>query len=147
MSDSFEHRLTARFYEVDRAGIIFYGRFYEYCHTALEELLREMFGHPAAIFEEHDFGMPLVHSEADYERPTRMGDRLVVTLRVERVGTRSVTFRYEIHGEAGDRRCVVRLVHAFVDLAQFAPIDIPQVFRAALQRVGLVDPTLPGGAS
>ena len=138
---SFEYKLTARFYEVDRAGIIFYARFYEYAHAALEELLTQMFGHPAAIFEAHDFGMPLVHSEADYMAPTRMGDRLIVSLSIERVGKGSVTFAYDIRSEEGEHRCSVKLVHAFVDMKTFAAIPVPALFRDGLQNMGLIAPS------
>ncbi len=134
---SFEHHLKARFYEVDRAGIIFFGRFYEYCHAALEELLEAMFGHPASIFETHGFGMPLVHSEADYKRPTRMGDNLRITVDVERVGAKSITFHYVVYGDQDDRRCDVRLIHCFVDLATFDAIAMPDVFLDGLKKVGL----------
>ncbi|MDP6943925.1 MAG: polyprenyl synthetase family protein [Myxococcota bacterium] len=41
---SFEHRLTVRFYEVDRAGIAFFGRVFEYCHAAYEALQLERRG-------------------------------------------------------------------------------------------------------
>ncbi len=61
---NFEHRLTARFYEIDRAGIVFYGRVYEYVHAALEELLEHIFGHPAAIFEAQTFALPNISRNA-----------------------------------------------------------------------------------
>ena len=55
---SFEHRLIVRFYEVDRAGIAFFGRIFEYCHAAYEGLLVAveradlfMVGRPPALEE------------------------------------------------------------------------------------------------
>lgn len=137
----FKHQITARFYEIDRAGIVFYGRFYEYCHAALEELLAAMFGHAEAIFVEKGFGMPLVHSEADYKKPTRMGDRLSIDVSVKRVGKRSITFEYLMTDDDGDERCTVRLVHCFVDMASFDAMAVPADFLAGLQRVGLIDPS------
>lgn len=135
---SFEHRLTARFYEIDRAGIVFFGRVYEYVHAALEELLAEVFGHAAAIFEEHGFGMPLVHSEADYRHPIRMGDRLVIRPTLSRVTRRSVTFTYAIDGEDGVHRSTVTLVHAFIDMADFSAIAVPAVFLDRIEKAGLL---------
>jgi hypothetical protein len=35
----FVHHHTARFFEIDRAGIVFFGRIFEFCHEAFEELL------------------------------------------------------------------------------------------------------------
>lgn len=134
----FVHHHTARFYEIDRAGIVFFARVYEYCHAAFEELQTRAFGHPGAIFDSLGFGMPLVHSEADYTRPIRLGDRLEIALRVAKVGARSVTFAYTIVGE-DDRapRAKVTLVHAFIDMTSFKGIQTPPSFLEGLARVGL----------
>ena len=134
---AFEFRITARFFEIDRAGIVFFGRVYEYAHAALEEALVLMFGHPEAMFSSLGFGMPLVHSEADYQHPMRMGDKLVVSMTVQRIGRSSVTFDYQITGEDQIPRCRGRLVHAFVDMTSFEGIAVPEVFVDALPLAGL----------
>ncbi len=134
---AFELRITARFYEIDRAGIVFFGRVYEYAHSALEEALALMFGHPETMFSKYRFGMPLVHSEADYQHPIRMGDRLIVRMHVERIGSRSITFLYQITGEDGLHRCQVKLVHAFIEMSSFKGIPIPREFLDALPKAGL----------
>lgn len=134
----FTHTLTARFYEIDRAGIVFFGRFYEWAHECFEELLRALFGHPEAMFGELGFGMPLVHSEADYKMPVRFGDRLSVSATVSRISERSATFTYVFSGtDDGIHRATVTLVHAFVDLASFRGIPVPQRFRDAIAQAGL----------
>ena len=139
----FEHRITVRFNEVDRAGIAFFGRVYEYVHAAFEELLRaalpdflEVFDAPRARW-----GMPLVHSEADYRRPMRHGDRLLIRASVERLGRRSITFRYLVCGadDPEDVRATVALVHAFVDLTTFEGLDAPEALVEGLRRVGVLD--------
>ena len=133
---AFVHEVTVRFFEIDRAGIVFFARYYEYCHEAFEELLAAMLGHPEEAFRSLGYGMPLVRSEAEYHRPTRMGDRLTVALDVERVGAASVTFRYRIR--CGDEpRATCRLTHCFVDLESFRPIEVPAEFIARLERFGL----------
>ena len=137
---AFEFKLTARFFDIDRAGIVFFGKVYEYAHATLEEALALMFGHPESMFSTLGFGMPLVHSEADYTHPIRMGDKLVVRMSVARVGSRSITFDYDIIGEDTRPRCRVRLVHAFVDLRTFQGIAVPQGFIEALPQAGLSVP-------
>ncbi len=134
----FRYRHTARFFEIDRAGIVFFGRFYEYAHAAFEELLTAALGHSEALFKDLGFGMPLVHSEADYKAPVFMGDRLLIDVEVERIGEKSMTFRYTISGEQDGRlRAVVRLVHAFVDLRTFRPIPAAPALLEGLVRLHL----------
>lgn len=135
----FEHRVTARFHEVDRAGIVFFGRAFEYAHVCFEEMLHAAFGRGPALFEGLPFGLPLVHAEADYAAPIRQADRLVVRLVVDRLTARSVTFAYDIVGEDdGVHRVTVRLKHAFIELPAFVPCEAPEAFGAGLKRLQLL---------
>ena len=129
----FEHRLTVRFHEVDRAGIAFFGRIFFYCHEAYEELLVHIGYRLVDIFDQEGWGMPLVHAEADFERPMRMGDELIVQVQASRVGNTSVTLDFTILG-AEDRvlRATARHVHVCVDMSDFAAREVPERLRKAL---------------
>ncbi len=134
---TFVHEITVRFQEVDRAGIAFFGRIFEYCHVAWEELmnhigLRDVFG-------AEGWGMPLVHAEADFSQPLRLSERIAVTIHVGGCGEKSITFEFTLHGvEEGDKRAVARHVHAFVELATLTPRSFPESLRHALIREGLI---------
>ena len=136
----FEHEISVRFHHVDRAGIAFFGRTFEYCHDVFEEMLRAG-GEPLeGIFERRGWGMPLVHAEADFSRPLQMGERLRVCVSVERLGTNSITFAYEVFGAVdGSLRSRVRLVHAFVSVDGFKKISLPSELTEALVRVGVLE--------
>ena len=136
---AFEHVVTVRFQHVDRAGIAFFGQVFEYCHEAYEEMLVASGLSLPEIFDQGGWGMPLVHAEADYSRPMRMGDRLAVALEVARIGGSSLTFDYAVRGaEARDLRARVRLVHAFIDLDGFRKREVPDDLREALARLDLL---------
>ena len=133
-----EHEHTVRFHEIDRAGIAYFAQVFVYCHVAFEELLAEVVGDLEAFFRDSAWMAPLVHSEADYAHPMRLGDRLVVALEVEALGARSVTFAYRITGrDDGVLRATARLKHVFVDRAAFASRPVPAEVRAGLARLGL----------
>lgn len=146
---TFDHTLTVRFQEADRAGIMFFGRIFDYCHTAIEELLEAADCGIAANFDAKTggFGMPLVHAEADYLAPCRHGERLTIAVSLERMGTSSVTFAFAIHGphrdsttdaESGDLRARARFVHSCVALDSFTKCPVPDVLRDGLRRLGLL---------
>ncbi|GIW72066.1 MAG: 1,4-dihydroxy-2-naphthoyl-CoA hydrolase [Planctomycetota bacterium] len=135
---AFCHTVTVRFNEVDRAGIAFFGRVFEWCHEAYEELFAAA-GFPVQrIFEREDWAMPLVHAEADYRRPMRLGEQLRIEVRIERLGAHSMTFGYTIHGADGSLRASAKLVHAFVELAQFRRRAVPEELCRALAALGLL---------
>ncbi len=137
---AFEYGLTARFHEVDRVGIVFFGRAYEYAHICFEEVLTAAFGEVGTVFERLHFGMPLVHTEASYTRPIKHGDRLTVHASIERLGERSVTYTYAITGasDPDDLRCNVRLKHAFVDFPAFTKRGVPDAFVEGMRRIELL---------
>ncbi len=136
----FQHTVTVRFHEVDRAGITFFGRVFEYCHETFEEVLKASDDSLEACFDEEGWSMPLVHAEADYRRPMRMGERLSVRLTVERVGKRSMTFAYTVAGPDGEERARVKLVHAFIRLSDFGPHPVPERVLRALAGAGVALP-------
>ncbi|RME74203.1 MAG: acyl-CoA thioesterase [Planctomycetota bacterium] len=140
---TFTHVVTVRFNEVDRAGIAFFGRVFEWCHEAYEELFATAGLRIRDMFEKESWAMPLVHAEADYRRPMRLGDRLAIDVRLERLGRRSLTLAYTVRGAEGgapdeDVRATARLVHAFVELDRFAPREVPDKVRDALARMGML---------
>lgn len=135
---AFVYPSTVRFAEVDGASIAYFSRIFEHCHAAYEEMLAASGLPLRGILEREDWVLPLVHAEADFRRPLRLGDRLSVELRLERLGGSSATFAYRLVGEAGDLRAEARLVHAFIDKATFTPREPPESFLAAMARLGLL---------
>ena len=135
----FEIVVTARFHEVDRAGILFFNRVFEYAHICFEEMLAAAFGHPTGGYDPGGVGFPLVHAEASFHGMIRHGDRLTVRLTMERLTNRSMTCRYQVVGDGGDVRATVSLKHAFVDLVQMRPCDRTLKIDSALKSIGLID--------
>lgn len=133
----FEHHIVVRFKDVDRAGIAFFGCAFDYSHAAFEELLAAALPDLNEAFGALGWGMPVVHAEADYTEPCRLGERLSVRAEVARLGERSISFRYSIFGPDGSLRVVVRMVHAFIAMPGFGPVDAPQSLLSGLRRLGV----------
>jgi YbgC/YbaW family acyl-CoA thioester hydrolase len=136
---AFEVVVTARFFEIDRAGIVFFGRIFEYCHVAYEELLGKALGSMEEAFRAPEWGTPLVHAEADFNSPIRLGDRITVALTLDKVGERSLSFGYRLTGEDGVLRATAKLVHAVIDPRTFRAIPAPASLLDALRRAGVLD--------
>lgn len=125
-----------RFQDVDAAGVLFFGRIYDYCHQAYEELWAAAGVDRAWIFSGADFLIPIAHSEADYKAPLRHGERVEVRVDVTHVGRASFHLAYRVTGPDGeaDLRATVRTVHAFVARETMRPIPIPEELRVFLLR-------------
>ena len=97
----FRQSRVVRFADVDAAGIVYYPRLLDYCHLAFEDFFEHAGDRPYSYWiQDERLGFPTVHLDVDFLRPVEYGCPLTVTARVERIGTRSVTFRFE--GVLGD---------------------------------------------
>ncbi len=122
--------IQVRFGHVDPAGIAYFPRIFDYVHDVFEEVWEEHVGtRYYHLLLEHKVGFPLVHSDVDFKRPLKFGDRMVVSVTCFKLGNSSLGLRYRfmmadvVHVEA-------RMVTACVRTDTMAPIPIPEHFRA-----------------
>ena len=135
----FVHQTTIRFSDVDAAKVVYFSRVYELAHDTYEELMAAAGLPIGELFETGDWGMPLVHTEAQYRRPWRLGERVTIEGQIEELSDRSVAFEYRFMDAEGQQRTRVLMRHAFVTLEAFKARSVPVEFRQAMQRLGLVD--------
>jgi 1,4-dihydroxy-2-naphthoyl-CoA hydrolase len=148
---SFAHTMPVRFQDVDAAGVLFFGRIYDYLHLAYEEFWVAAGVDRAYFFGGAPWVVPIAHSEADYKAPLRHGDIATVTLDVVKVGRASFELRYAVTGGGGaeDLRVTARTVHAFTTRqanGRLKPTSIPEDLRMLLLR-HLVEEPLPRDAT
>ena len=121
-------KLRVRWVDTDASGIIHYTAAFRYFEVAEWELLRKV-GVPFRPHEK-DFGLPRVAVNATFHVPLRVDDEIAVHIRVERLGTTSVTFALEIFRE--EMLCVSGSVTVVFINDQGKPISIPNQVRRAL---------------
>ncbi|MGE0867639.1 MAG: acyl-CoA thioesterase [Kofleriaceae bacterium] len=139
---SFVYQTPVRFADVDHAGIVYYPRFFHLFHIAFEELWRARIGARAyaELIDRDRVGFPAVRAECEFLAPLKFGDTAEIEVSVERLGTKSITFRYRVFRAAESEpvarertACAEgRVVCAVVDLAQFVAIAIPERVIALL---------------
>lgn len=129
----FRHQRLIRFGDCDPAGIVYFPRFLDFFHAAIEDWYRLALGIDYwARLRDARIGFPAVRTECDYRRPCSMGDLLEIELRVERIGNRSLTLR--LAGEVGgELRVEGRIVCAITSLVTHRSIDMPADLRRAYQ--------------
>ena len=126
---SFRTTLPVRFQDVDAGGVLFFGRIFDYCHQAYEELVASSGVDPAYYFAGAEYLVPIAHAESDYRSPIRLGEQIAITIDVSRVGRASFGLRFRVDGPNGDLRVEVGTVHAFVNRKTMRPIPIPDPLR------------------
>ena len=120
-----------RFDEVDPAGIVFFARFMNYAHEAMENFFADIEGGYAGLIQLRRIGLPTVRLEADFNVPLRYGDMLRVETSCGKLGNTSATFVHEMRNAANSEVCaVVRHVVVTVTLGALKPCAMPEDVRA-----------------
>ncbi len=132
---AFINRVPVRFPDVDYARVLYFPRFFDYCHRTFEDLFQSEGLPYAKLIQEQNLGFPTVHSEADFRAPLKFGDVARIELEVLTLGERSVTCRHRLFVEAtGVLSAEVKIVSACIDIKAFRGTDIPEHLRQLFGR-------------
>lgn len=131
----FRHTVRARFGACDPVGIVYFPRYFDWFHQAMEAWFDDALGHPYHTLLAHH-GLPAVHTEADYKQPVRFGETITVELRVGRLGRSSIRLDYRVVGPAADLRATGHTVCVYMGTdPQAADHMRPTAFPDALRAV------------
>ena len=121
------------FEDVDAAGIVFFARYFGYCHEAMERFFGGVPGGYVGLITKRRIGFPAVHLESDFTAPLRYGDVAKVSITVTNVGTTSCTFRYVVKRAADDvTAATITQVVVSTNLDTMTKIALPPDCRALL---------------
>jgi 4-hydroxybenzoyl-CoA thioesterase len=132
------HRLTVRFGDCDPAGIVYFPRFFDWFHQAMETWFEARLGLAyAEVIVPRKLGFPAVKSEAEFLAPCPLGAELDVVLSVGKVGRKSLTLVYEVAGVDGVLRARGQTSVVVCDLSRpgaLTAIELPPDLRVAIER-------------
>lgn len=136
-----QHRI--RFSECDPAGIVFYPQYFVLFNDLLEQwidsILPEGFN---GLIANKKIGMPTVSLQADFRSISQMGDDVILSIGIKKLGSRSLQLRLQCVGVDGVLRMEVQQVIVTTSLSTHRSIEIPEFLRTALQDYILVEEAL-----
>jgi 1,4-dihydroxy-2-naphthoyl-CoA hydrolase len=125
----FVYRTKIRLKDTDATGVLYFSEQFKFAQEAFEEFLKSRGCTWDDLMGSECF-LPVVHAEADYLAPLRVGDNLEVCLSVGKVGTSSVTLDYTFHDP--DRKVEVgraKIVHVATCQKSRLAVPIPKFLR------------------
>jgi YbgC/YbaW family acyl-CoA thioester hydrolase len=121
------------FFDCDPAGIFFFARVYELCHSAYEEMI-ESFKLEEDYWTNENFIVPILKSEASYHKPVKYGESVTVGISVSSLRESSFELNYELKN-GNDELCTkVKTVHIFIDRKTWKKKDIAKEVRIGLEK-------------
>ena len=119
--------------DTDAAGILFFANFIRLSHDIYDEFIRDIGFSLNYIINEADYFLLIAHTEADYKKALKLGEKYSVALKVEKIGKTSFTLSYEIHNGDGDLSALIKTVHVAVDKKSNRPIRLADELRVELK--------------
>ncbi|MBV8501759.1 MAG: acyl-CoA thioesterase [Paucibacter sp.] len=129
----FERRQLVRFGHCDPAGIVFYPRYFEMLNALIEDWFTEGLGVDyAELLGPRRVGVPTVSLHSEFKRVSRMGDMLIQTIAIKRLGRTSLTLSVRFCADDGERATFEQVL-VCTDLNTHKPQPFPPDLRAALE--------------
>lgn len=133
---AFNLPITVRFGHCDPAGIVFYPRYMEMVNTCVETWFDERLGFSFnRLHLEQKVGVPTVHIDSNFYRPSRLEDKLNLSLQLLELGDKSITLSISING-VDEQRALVKISLVLIDLetVKSIPWQVLPELQVALQK-------------
>jgi YbgC/YbaW family acyl-CoA thioester hydrolase len=123
------------FGDTDMAGIMHFANFFRFMEVAETEFLRARGLSVAWHDAGQRVGFPRVSASCDYVKPARFEDVLEIGVTLERIGSKSVTYRFDFT-RGGEAIAVGRMsaVCCRSENGRIESVEIPPEVRAKLER-------------
>jgi YbgC/YbaW family acyl-CoA thioester hydrolase len=122
----FTKKIRINFYDCDPAGIIFYANLFKICHSVYEELI-ESFNLEENYWQNDEYVVPIIRTDAEFIKPIRPGDYITIQLSVSQLKEHSFELSYDWVNEKNEPVAKARTVHVFVDKKTWKKIEIGKV--------------------
>lgn len=130
----FEYEMYVRLRHTDAAGVVFFAEQFSFAHEAYEAFLDARDLSLKRFLEADEVHLPIIHADADYKAPLRLGDRLRLELRSDRVGYSSFALATRIiRADEETAAADITTVHVAVGSESREKVALPDRLRAAIE--------------
>jgi acyl-CoA thioester hydrolase/1,4-dihydroxy-2-naphthoyl-CoA hydrolase len=128
----FSKNIKVNFFNADPAGIMFFSNIFIFAHSAYESML-ESGNFTRDYFNDEEFGIPIIHSEADFYKPIFPGDEIVAQIDVTEIKESSFELTYTFKNKSQDIMAIVKTVHVFISKFSWDKTLMPANLTGLLQ--------------
>lgn len=131
---AFQFPYVVGLHDTDAADYLFSANLTRICHIAYEAMMAAL-GYPLGmLLKRREFALPVVHIEGDFKQRSTVGDELIISAWISRLGNSSYTMSYELRNPAGELCATASSVHVCVDWKHDKSMPLPAALRDALSR-------------
>ena len=124
------------FGDTDMAGIMHFSNFFRFMEVAESDYLRSLGLSVSWVEGGVKWGFPRVSAACDYKKPAKFQDVLTVAVTLEKLGKKSVGYRFDFSNQCGEPLASGRMTSVFcrsLGPDHIEALDIPTNIRAKLE--------------
>ena len=126
----FSAQTRVAFSDTDAQGVVYYGRYMPYFDLARVEYHRHL---DMLRTEPQDEQFVMRAMTVEYHAPARFDDPIEVDVRVQRIGTSSVTYEFAAYLAGEKLAATATQTLVLVDLAERRPCPVPDWWREKIR--------------
>jgi acyl-CoA thioesterase FadM len=130
----FEKAGEVKLADTDAAGLLFFANLFKLAHDAYESFMTSTGLGLNQIIQNMDYLLPIVHAEADYKSPLRLGNRFRIFLK-SAVQNHSFVLTACFRDLSGEIAAEVRTVHVAVSKVTGKKIPLSEQLRKGLLEI------------
>ena len=112
---NFTYRTKVYYKDVDKMGVVYYARYFEYFEAARTELLQSI-SLDVPTIENEGYYLPVITSHCDYKSGANFEDELSVKLAINKPPKSTMKIDYEVYRSSNEELLVTGYtIHAFTD--------------------------------
>lgn len=123
-----------KLHDTDAAGVLFYANQFRIIHDAYQSFLKKIGIDFKEMFRKSDFFIPIVHAEADFKLPLKVGDEIETALSISKIGSSSFTLDYIITDNEGSVVGTAKTVHVTCDSGSMKKIRLPKKIKDGINK-------------
>ena len=123
------------FGDTDMAGIMHFSNFFRFMEAAESDFLRSLDLSVSWFEDGVKWGFPRVSAACDFKKPAKFQDVLSITVTLEKLGAKSVSYRHDFSNERGEPVATGRITAVFCRSGpnSIESFEIPADIRAKLE--------------
>lgn len=129
-----ESSLRVRYVETDQMGIVHHANYLAWFEIGRTDLCRAA-GTSYREIEDAGFLLVVAEVRCRYRAPFRYDDNVRILTRIEKSGSRTMVFLYELLDDSGSVRATGQTHHIWVDRNSRRPTVAPPALRDAFERL------------
>lgn len=130
----FESHILVTLSDTDAAGVVYFARFFDIAHRAMEEYFASRDLSLGAILRERDYLLPITSSSAEYRRPLRLSDQARVSGAFTLDSESSYSLLFELFTPKDELSAKVGLTHTCIDKTTWKRRALPEEILGILSQ-------------